>query len=89
MAETNIIQQKGTRHVVFLCQLHSPPSSVLGVSQEQQGLLNKVLHEQQDMTKAVRENDRRIGHIEETLKRQSESSTSYSSSGEKKRSVTQ
>ena len=64
------------------------PSEVVGMLQEQQGLLQKILHEQQEMNKAVKKNDTRIRVIEETLKKYSDSSTSCSSSGEKKRYVT-
>jgi len=65
-----------------------PATNVVGMLQEQQGLLQKLLREQQEITKAVKKNDKRIALIEVTLEKYNESSNSCSSSGEKKRSVT-
>ena len=45
------------------------PSEVFGMLQEQQGILQKILHEQQEMNKAVLKNDTCIRRIEENLKK--------------------
>ena len=64
-----------------------PSANIIGMLQEQQGLLQKLLREQQQLTKAVKKNDKRITLMEVTLEKSRDSSTS-SSSGEKRRSVT-
>ena len=61
-------------------------STLVGMLQEQQCLLQKLVHEQQEITKAVKKNDKRIALMEVVLnKQQTESSTS---SEGKKRYVT-
>ena len=67
-----------------------PQSSIIGMLQEQQALLHKIINEQQEMSQSVKKNDRRIAILEEHLVNStSESSSSTSSSGEiKQRLVT-
>ena len=67
--------------------LSSTNSNIVGMLQEQQGLLQKLLHEQAQLTKAVKKNDKRIALMEVTLEK-CEDSSSSSSSGEKRRFVT-
>ena len=62
------------------------PPALLGMLQEQQCLLQKLLHEQQEITKAVKKNDKQIALMEVVLKQHTESSCS--SSSEKRRTVT-
>lgn len=55
-----------------------PPhiASIIAMLQEQQGLLNKVLHEQQDIHLQLEQNDRRMKVLEDKLNEHTDSSTS-------------
>ena len=65
-----------------------PSPTLIGMLQEQQGLLQKLLHEQQEVIKAVNKNDKRIALIQATLEKYNKSSNFCSSSREKRRTVT-
>ena len=83
------IQSREVRTSSFCSPESSRPgysAGVLGILQEQQCLLQKLLHEQQEMTKLVKKNDKRISSIESELKQRADSSCS--SAGEKKRFIT-
>uniref|UniRef100_A0A1X7T7K9 Uncharacterized protein n=1 Tax=Amphimedon queenslandica TaxID=400682 RepID=A0A1X7T7K9_AMPQE len=67
--------------------LHSPPPTKVVMLQEQQGLLQKFLSEQEEMNKSVKRNNERISVLEAHINN-SESSSSNSSSGEKRRLIT-
>ena len=51
-----------------------PSPTLIGMLQEQQGLLQKLLHEQQEVIKAVNKNDKRIALIQATLEKYNKSS---------------
>ena len=80
------IQSREVRTSSFCSPESSRPgysAGVLGILQEQQCLLQKLLHEQQEMTKLVKKNDKRISSIESELKQRADSSA-----GEKKWLIT-
>ena len=67
-----------------------PPQSgnIIGMLQEQQALLHRIINEQEEMSKSVKKNNERIAILKAHLNDQSESSSSNSSSGEKQRLIT-
>ena len=65
-------------------------SSIVAMLQEQQGIVQKILTEQQGMRKLVEQNEKRVKILEDSLKKLSDqsSSSACSSGGEKPRTVT-
>ena len=74
-----------THHMQQSPNCGPPQSSIIGMLQEQQALLHKIINKQQEMSQSVKRNDKRIAILEERLVNStSESSSSTSSLGEMK-----